>query len=249
MSPPVPTGVAMVLLAGALALWPGRPYGHRFAALATAITTRLGGRPRPRAKVAVHAALAAATGVAMPVLLGGGAGYGIGVVVALGSWWLLRRAAKQQGRADGVAERLRAAATLDLLAAGLRTGLPVPVALEAVSGTAPPGQADALRSAAGLLALGAEPAEAWQAVRATPGLGDLAVAAVRTARAGTALASAAGELAQRLRDGLGAEAEERAERAGVVLALPVGLCFLPAFFCLGVVPVVLGLATRLGGVL
>jgi pilus assembly protein TadC len=40
--------------------------------------------------------------------------------------------------------------------------------------------------------------------------------------------------------------EERAERAGVALALPVGLLFLPAFFCLGVLPVVLGLAARLG---
>lgn len=30
---------------------------------------------------------------------------------------------------------------------------------------------------------------------------------------------------------------------------PLGLCFLPAFICLGIVPVVIGLATRtLGGI-
>jgi len=74
-----------------------------------------------------------------------------------------------------------------------------------------------------------------------PELGELAVAAIRTARAGTVFAAAATELAGRVRDDLAVEAEERAERAGVVLALPVGLCFLPAFLCLGVAPVVIGL--------
>ncbi|MFD9895541.1 type II secretion system F family protein [Amycolatopsis sp. NPDC059027] len=245
MSPPV-TGAGLILLAGALALWPGHAYGLQSAGVATA---RPGGQPRHRIRLILHAVAAMAAGASVTALLGGAAGFGIGAAVAAGSWWLLRREPRRAGREDGMAERLRAAATLDLLAAGLRTGLPVPVALEAVSGRAPPGSADALRSTAGLLALGAEPAEAWAAVRTAPGLGELAAAAIRTARAGTALASAAAELAQRLRDGLGAEAEERAERAGVVLALPVGLCFLPAFFCLGVVPVVLGLAARLGGAL
>ncbi len=83
-------------------------------------------------------------------------------------------------------------------------------------------------------------------MRAVPGLGELAAAAIRTSRSGAAFATAAGDLAGRFRDELTTEAEERAERAGVALALPVGLCFLPAFFCLGVLPVVLGLAGRLG---
>ena len=42
------------------------------------------------------------------------------------------------------------------------------------------------------------------------------------------------------------DAEHRAaaaaERAGVLIAGPLGLCFLPAFICVGVVPVVIGLA-------
>jgi pilus assembly protein TadC len=33
-----------------------------------------------------------------------------------------------------------------------------------------------------------------------------------------------------------------AERAGVLIAGPLGLCFLPAFVCLGIIPVVAGLA-------
>ncbi|MCW2777557.1 MAG: hypothetical protein JWN17_1282, partial [Frankiales bacterium] len=37
-------------------------------------------------------------------------------------------------------------------------------------------------------------------------------------------------------------AEQRARRAGVLAVAPLGLCFLPAFVLLGVVPVVVGLA-------
>ncbi|CKN25284.1 alanine rich membrane protein [Mycobacterium tuberculosis] len=33
-----------------------------------------------------------------------------------------------------------------------------------------------------------------------------------------------------------------AERAGVLIAGPLGLCFLPAFLCVGIVPLVVGLA-------
>jgi hypothetical protein len=36
-----------------------------------------------------------------------------------------------------------------------------------------------------------------------------------------------------------------AERAAVLIAGPLGLCFLPAFVCLGIVPVVAGLAGHL----
>jgi pilus assembly protein TadC len=38
-----------------------------------------------------------------------------------------------------------------------------------------------------------------------------------------------------------------AERAGVLIAGPLGLCFLPAFVCLGIVPVVAGLAGEVFG--
>lgn len=158
--------------------------------------------------------------------------------------WLRERASRDKG----VSELLSSAAALDLLAACLAAGLPVPVALEAVGPAASPATAAALRSVASHLAVGVGAADAWAPVRDRPGLAELAVAAVRTARAGTALATHAKDLARRLRESLSAEAEERAERAGVLLAAPIGLCFLPAFLCLGVLPVVLGLAGRLGGI-
>jgi hypothetical protein len=41
----------------------------------------------------------------------------------------------------------------------------------------------------------------------------------------------------------GDEARAAAERAAVLIAGPLGLCYLPAFVCLGIVPVIAGLAT------
>jgi pilus assembly protein TadC len=37
-------------------------------------------------------------------------------------------------------------------------------------------------------------------------------------------------------------AEAAAQRAGVLITAPLGLCFLPAFVCLGIAPIVAGLA-------
>lgn len=142
-------------------------------------------------------------------------------------------------------EELNLAATWDLFAACLRAGLPVPTAISAVVAGVTGPEADALRATAGLLSLGAGPAEAWAPARAGPGTAELARAAQRTARSGSALAVVAEELAVQLRTSLADRAEAKAQRAGVLIAGPLALCFLPAFLCLGVVPVVIGLASRL----
>ena len=57
---------------------------------------------------------------------------------------------------------------------------------------------------------------------------------------GARLAQALATVATELRAAHQAEALSRAERVGVWSLLPLGLCFLPAFVCLGVLPVVLG---------
>lgn len=157
------------------------------------------------------------------------------------AWFTVAARARRRRRA--AAPRL--AATWDLLAACLRAGLPVPTAIRAVVEDLEGLEADALRAVAGLLALGADPAEAWAPARACPGTAELARAAQRTARSGSALAEVADELASGLRSTMADQAEAKAQRAAVLIAGPLGLCFLPAFLCLGVVPVVLGLAGRL----
>ena len=47
-----------------------------------------------------------------------------------------------------------------------------------------------------------------------------------------------------MRDRLTDIAEARAQRAGVLIAAPLGLCFLPAFLVFGVAPVVIDLAAE-----
>ncbi|MFE2993522.1 type II secretion system F family protein [Nocardia sp. NPDC059246] len=149
---------------------------------------------------------------------------------------------------------LGVASALDLLAACLRAGLPTAAAAAAVASEAPDPLASALRRVADLLALGADPATAWE--QATAGSAEETVTALarlarRSARSGTGLATAVAELAERRRGELEDVAAARAERAGVLIGGPLGLCFLPAFLCLGIVPVVIGLAGRVleGGLL
>jgi pilus assembly protein TadC len=64
----------------------------------------------------------------------------------------------------------------------------------------------------------------------------------RSAASGSALAEGVSDLATQLRDDAADGARAAAERASVLIAGPLGLCYLPAFVCLGIVPVVAGLA-------
>jgi hypothetical protein len=59
------------------------------------------------------------------------------------------------------------------------------------------------------------------------------------------LAQGVADLADQHRLDAGDAARAAAERAAVLIAGPLGLCYLPAFLCLGIVPVVAGLAGEL----
>lgn len=142
------------------------------------------------------------------------------------------------------ADPLAAASCFDVLAACLSAGMATASATAAAADLAPPALADQLTRAAHLLALGAESERAW----ADPGTtadrhgAVLARLARRSAHSGAALASSVAELADQVRVDAGAAADAAAERASVLIAGPLGLCYLPAFICLGIVPVVAGLA-------
>ncbi|WP_280247814.1 type II secretion system F family protein [Nocardia abscessus] len=161
-------------------------------------------------------------------------------------------------RRSQAADALAVASVLDLLAACLRAGLPMAAAARAVAPEAPEPIGEALRRAADSLALGADAATAWEQVardsNARPGaeeIESLARMARRSARSGSSLAAAVTELAEQRRSAVEDSAAAKAERAGVLIGGPLGLCFLPAFVCLGIVPVVIGLAGRVldGGLL
>jgi pilus assembly protein TadC len=144
----------------------------------------------------------------------------------------------------GAPDPLAAASSFDVLAACLRSGMAVSTAASATAPTAPASLAHVLNRAADLLALGAEAATAW--AHPDGNLDDHTDALLRLARrsasSGAALAQGVAELAGQSRRDAADAATAAAERASVLIAGPLGLCYLPAFVCLGIVPVVAGLA-------
>ena len=133
----------------------------------------------------------------------------------------------------------------DELAACLRAGLSLDRAVRAVAASLPGAVADPLTEVADLLALGADPSEAWAPALDEPATARLARAARRSARSGAAIAEVATTVAADVRAEAAEAVSARAERAGVLVAGPLGLCFLPAFLALGIAPVVIGLAAPL----
>jgi pilus assembly protein TadC len=155
-----------------------------------------------------------------------------------------RRAAKDDAREP---DPLAVASGLDVFAVCLTAGMAVSAAAAAAAASAPEKLARLLRRAADLLALGAEPAVAWTMPPESDGAADAQVDALlrlarRSASSGAALAEGVAELADQCRQDAARAADAAAERAGVLIAGPLGLCFLPAFVCLGIAPVVAGLA-------
>ena len=141
-------------------------------------------------------------------------------------------------------DALAVASTLDVFAACLTSGMAVSSAAAAAAPSAPIRLGAVLRRAADMLALGADASAAWS--NPDLPLDDHGEALLRLARrsatSGAALAQGVAELADQSRHAAASAADARAQRASVLIAGPLGLCYLPAFVCLGIVPIVAGLA-------
>jgi pilus assembly protein TadC len=233
---------ALALLAAALLAWPSP---------AAAVSLRLHavrGRPLPatrRLPVLGRAgrrwALAAGLGTAVALLLGGAWALAAGAVAALVAERVLRRREQSEDADVQALVLLRELpVACDLLAVCVAAGVPLPAALAAV-GAAVPGTLGAeLVRVAGARRLGADPRRAWQDVR--PELGALARTVQRAETSGARAAPALQALAAETRAASRAAADAAVRRAGVWVLAPLGACFLPAFVCLGVVPLVIGIA-------
>jgi pilus assembly protein TadC len=142
------------------------------------------------------------------------------------------------------ADALAVASTFDVFATCLASGMAVSSAAAAAAPSAPRRLAAVLDRAADMLALGADPAAAWSnSGRPLDSHGDaLLRLARRSATSGAALAQGIADLADQSRHDAASAADAKAQRASVLIAGPLGLCYLPAFVCLGIVPIVAGLA-------
>ena len=167
--------------------------------------------------------------------LGGGLG-SIAVVAGMAAYaagiaWTRRLvAAARSGGVDGP----DAALLLHLLRAALRSGVPVPRALEAVGESS---GLPELSRASRLLLLGAGWDEAWEGVEGATALAGRALEPAwcdGTDPVPLLERAAAAWYVRRDR-----RLREAAARLGVRLVLPLGVCFLPAFMLVSVAPVLL----------
>jgi len=191
--------------------------------------------------VPMRGAAAVGLGLASALVIGGLIGMAVGAAVGIAANRLIPRlesAAARRRRHDRAAEL---PLTLDLLGVCLRAGMPLVAALETVADALPGPFSDDLRVVAGLQRLGAAPAAAWADLKSDADLAPVARTVARSAESGGRLAAAFDRLAADRRSALASAGLSRARSAGVVAMAPLGLCFLPAFVCLGIVPIVLSL--------
>ncbi|MGG5259733.1 type II secretion system F family protein [Phycicoccus avicenniae] len=143
-------------------------------------------------------------------------------------------AAAGDGRSATVAD---AAGALTLLAAALRGGAGALECLEAVSALDPGPAGRELAVVAAAHRWGESSDRAWD--RVGPGWAPAAAAWHAALAAGAAPAGLVEAAADRMRLAEARRVESAVHRAGVLLVLPLGLCFLPGFVATTVVPVVL----------
>ena len=132
-----------------------------------------------------------------------------------------------------------------LAADAVRAGSDPTRALRHAADALPGPTADRLLARTHALALGADPAAVWRELAHDPALAPLGRALARAHESGTPVADAVARLAVRSAEQARAEVEDRARRVGVRAAVPLGLCLLPSFVVLGIVPLAAALLADL----
>jgi len=194
----------------------------------------------------LHRAAAAAASAGGLLLIGIPWGFLLAPITFLGIPIVLSRlepAAIRQRRARITAELPLA---VDLLAACLRAGRPPQSAIGLVATALGGPLADLFKQVEHHLNLGADPIEAWSCLLAEPACASFARTTQRALRSGAPLAKTLERQADDTRQARRWTAEEQARAVESRSVVPLGLCFLPAFVVLGIVPTI---ASSLTGIL
>lgn len=226
--------IIAAVLAG-LAMWCAVPAG-------SAVRRRaLFGVARERRHVDARLAAALMAPVGAVLVLGIPVGLLVGAAVAP----LVHRAV---GRLEsGVARRrtaqiaLQLPTALDLMVAALEVGRP-PVtafALASVGTNDPLGPELAL--VASRLAVAGDSQAVWRSVADDPTLAQVGRAFRRAEMSGMPVAQVVAGVADELRRDRRAHRREQSSKVGVRTAGPLGICFLPAFFLVGIVPTIIAM--------
>ncbi|MFI5529283.1 type II secretion system F family protein [Kitasatospora sp. NPDC051853] len=197
--------------------------------------------------VLLERVLPVVAGLAAVVLVGGPAGFVAGLLTGLAARrWLPRVRSPSARRAAVEQDRLtrQLPLTAELLAACLGASSSPATAAAAVSESVDEPMSGRLASVASELTLGAPPELCWERLGADcPPLAPLARCLVRTSISGAPPTAPLTGLAHAHRATASRAAHARVRRAGVLATAPLGVCFLPAFVLVGVVPVVMGLTS------
>jgi Flp pilus assembly protein TadB len=171
-------------------------------------------------------------------VLGGSAGLVVAPVLGATAWAALGRL--ESGSVVRSREQTVKALPLaaELLAAAVSAGSPPVVAADVVGSAMGGPLGAALKAAAASVRVGVEPASAWLGLATNPALRPLARALAGAVTRGASPIAVLQRVAQDARDSARWAAEARARSLGAKAAAPLGLCFLPAFVLVGIVPVV-----------
>jgi Flp pilus assembly protein TadB len=168
-----------------------------------------------------------------------------GPVAAAVAWWAIARAEPPGVRRARQEVRRDLPHLVLLLATALRSGMSAGDGVRMACAALPGGAAARLATVTERLALGVEPAQVWATLETDPELAPLGRALARAHRTGAPVVAAVERLGDDLERGARARVEERARQVGVRAALPLGLCLLPSFLLLGIVPLVAGLVSSM----
>ncbi len=146
------------------------------------------------------------------------------------------------------AERLSAQlpTALDLMVAALEAGRPPGAAFTLVADVTSAPLGDELALIGARLGIGGDPDAVWEQLADDPALGALGRALRRAGASGMPVGRVVASVAEEMRRERRAVRRQLSRRVGVRTAAPLGLCFLPAFFLVGIVPTIIGVIGTLG---
>ncbi|WP_166367436.1 type II secretion system F family protein [Aeromicrobium camelliae] len=130
---------------------------------------------------------------------------------------------------------------VDLTAAAVAGGVPVQRAIALVAEAMPPPLGPQLESVARSLLVSADAVDAGGGSPLAP----LVRALQRAATSGVPIVAVLDDTARELHRDRQASRRDAARRVGVRTAAPLGVCFLPAFFLVGIVPALVGAFTSI----
>ncbi len=224
-------------LAAGLALWLSGPWRTRWPVPSVPRSSHpTGGRLLQR-----RAILSLLAGAGAALFLGGPAAPVLGVGSAGLAWWSLGRSEPSHVRREREQVRRDLPHLVHLLGSALRAGTSPGEAVRLTCAALPGAAAARLRAVAEQLTLGADPGRVWESLASDSELAPLGRCLARAHETGAPVVSAVDRLADELGALARTEVEQRARTVGVRAALPLGLCLLPAFLLVGIVPLVVGL--------